>query len=211
MVRRMVATESCWSSGKAMKLKWRRKRLVTTWRPPPGGPMHPTKAMSMILRNSSVLRSYQPCWSIHWRRSSTGGCAPYSSRLGMLTSSTMMEKRLPAGGAKMPLRRFSSLLSSRSWVWLAVVCAEKLMNTGVNSSGIPFMSLSLTLSVLPVPVGPTQSTWWSPETRRSVSHMYRTESVMGTMMSAKGVLGESTNSSMVSSQRTHSLVSRLSA
>ena len=34
------------------------------------------------------LRSYQFQWSIHCLSSSMGGCAPYTSRVGMLRSST---------------------------------------------------------------------------------------------------------------------------
>ena len=125
----------------------------------------------MILRNSIALRSYQPPWPIQKRRISIGGCAPYCSRCGMLTSSTKTVNFFPAGGPKIPFRRLSILASSRSCVWLADVCAEKPMSTGLYCSGIPFMSLFATCSVFPVPVGPTQSTWQLCVTSRSSTHM----------------------------------------
>ena len=71
----------------------------------------------------------------------------------------------------MPLRRLSSLASSMSCVWLALVCAEKPTLTGWYLSGMPLMSLSSTERVLPVPVGPTQSTWKSWSERRSSTDM----------------------------------------
>ena len=61
------------------------------------------------MRKTFSLRSYQPSWSIHWRRISMGGCAPYVSSAGMLRSSTKTTQRLPIGGPKTPLRRLSSL------------------------------------------------------------------------------------------------------
>lgn len=46
-------------SVKEMKLKWRRKRLVTGLRPPPGGPMAATNCVSMMVRKGhGGLRSY---------------------------------------------------------------------------------------------------------------------------------------------------------
>lgn len=53
----------------------------------------------------------------------------------------------------------SSLLSMRSWVWLAEVRAEKMMKWLMYSSGRFFRSLSEMVRVLPVPVGPMHSTW----------------------------------------------------
>lgn len=53
----------------------------------------------------------------------------------------------------------SSFPSIRSWVWLALVLAEKTMNSGRNSLGILEVSLSAMVRVLPVPVGPTHNTW----------------------------------------------------
>lgn len=55
----------------------------------------------------------------------------------------------------------SSLLSMRSWVWLAEVRAEKLRKWLMYSSGRFLRSLLETVSVFPVPVGPTHSTWES--------------------------------------------------
>ena len=83
-----------------------------------------------------------------------GGCAPYSSFMGMFTSSTKMTYFLPAAGPKMPLRRFSHLLSSWSWIWFADVCAEKVMQMGTYESGKPPCKWREMFTVLPVPVGP---------------------------------------------------------
>ena len=52
----------------------------------------------------------------------------------------------------------SSLLSMRSCVWLALVLAEKLMNSGWYSFGILLDNLSEIARVLPVPVGPIHNT-----------------------------------------------------
>eukprot|EP00966_Prymnesium_polylepis_P286607 6620450-Prymnesium_polylepis.1 len=59
-----------------MMLKWRAKRGVIGSRPPPGGPIAHTNEISTSLRNNHELRSYQPSWSMNWRRISMGGCAP---------------------------------------------------------------------------------------------------------------------------------------
>lgn len=53
----------------------------------------------------------------------------------------------------------SSLLSMRSWVWLAEVRAEKVRKWLIYSSGRFRRSLLETVSVFPVPVGPMHSTW----------------------------------------------------
>ena len=61
-----------------MMLKWRAYRGVIWFRPPPGVPIAVTKMQSIMFRNSHspVDRSYQPPWSMYWRRSSMGGWAP---------------------------------------------------------------------------------------------------------------------------------------
>lgn len=49
------------SSGNERKWKCLNKRAVTGLRPPPGGPIAPTKITSIIVRNSPIdLRSYHP-------------------------------------------------------------------------------------------------------------------------------------------------------
>lgn len=53
----------------------------------------------------------------------------------------------------------SSLLSMRSWVWLAEVRAEKVRKWLIYSSGRFLRSLLEMVSVFPVPVGPMHSTW----------------------------------------------------
>lgn len=55
-------------------------------------------------RSPMAFLSYQPPWSIHCRRSSTGGWAPYTSRAGMFRSSTKKTNLLPSGGPNTPLR-----------------------------------------------------------------------------------------------------------
>lgn len=53
----------------------------------------------------------------------------------------------------------SSLLSMRSWVWLAEVRAEKVRKWLIYSSGRFLRSLLEMVRVFPVPVGPMHSTW----------------------------------------------------
>lgn len=53
----------------------------------------------------------------------------------------------------------SSLLSMRSWVWLAEVRAEKVRKWLMYSRGRFLRSLLETVRVFPVPVGPIHSTW----------------------------------------------------
>lgn len=52
----------------------------------------------------------------------------------------------------------SSLLSMRSWVWLAEVRAEKVRKWLMYSSGRFLRSLLEMVRVFPVPVGPMHST-----------------------------------------------------
>lgn len=59
----------------------------------------------------------------------------------------------------MEIYLLSSFPSIRSCVWLALVLAEKMMNSGMYSFGMFLASLSLMTRVLPVPVGPTHITW----------------------------------------------------
>lgn len=64
--------------------------LITVWLylNLPGGPMAHISWMSTRLIIEQSFVSYQFQWSNHWRRSSTGGWAPYVSLAGMFTSST---------------------------------------------------------------------------------------------------------------------------
>eukprot|EP00967_Tisochrysis_lutea_P005320 scaffold6363_cov25-Tisochrysis_lutea.AAC.6 len=117
--------------------------------------MAATNCTSTISRNVHSFRSYQPSWSIHWRSSSMGGCAPYVSSAGMLRSSTNTMHFFPSGGPKMPLRRLSSWPSIMPWHTSARVCAEKLRKMGLYVAGErPCNSRSRTSVVLPVPVDP---------------------------------------------------------
>mmetsp|Transcript_14901 Transcript_14901/g.36049 ORF Transcript_14901/g.36049 Transcript_14901/m.36049 type:complete len:378 (-) Transcript_14901:66-1199(-) len=198
MVSKMRWQDSSDMSVKDRKLKWRSRRLDTGLRPPPGGPMHPTKMMSWICRNAhGGLRSYHPWWSIHCRSSSMGGCAKYFSRIGMLRSSMRMAYFLPAGGPNTPFLRLSILESMKSWVWLAEVRALNVMNTLMNCSGMWLLSLSITFSVLPVPVSPTHSTWLSLSSSLSMTYVYRTVSAVGTMISANACSGLTLYAGMV--------------
>ena len=62
--RKMVRLLTSSSSVMARKLKWRVKRLVTGFRPPPGGPIAQQKVMSTsFLKTPIALRSYHPPWS----------------------------------------------------------------------------------------------------------------------------------------------------
>ena len=68
-----------------------------------------------------------------------------------------------AGGHRDPGRNqcaclLSSLLSMRSWVWLAEVRAEKVRKWLMYSSGRFLRSLLEMVRVFPVPVGPMHST-----------------------------------------------------
>ncbi len=72
------------------------------------------------------LKTHQPLWSIHWRRSSMGGWAPYFSKAGMLKSSTKITHCFPFWGPKIPGFLLNSFPSIMSWVWFALVWAEKL-------------------------------------------------------------------------------------
>jgi len=98
MVVKMASITSFGISAKESMCILRSIRLVITCRPPPGGPMAATRVTSTMNLYLSVLRSYQPPWSTHWRISSTGGCAPYVSRAGMLKSSMKMTNCLPSIG-----------------------------------------------------------------------------------------------------------------
>ena len=82
----------------AIMLKCRTNRGVTSFRPPPGGPMLAMNWTSTMFRIVLSDRSYQPSWSIHCRSSSIGGWAPYVSSAGMFRSSTKMMHFMPNGG-----------------------------------------------------------------------------------------------------------------
>lgn len=89
-------------------LKCRTMRLEMIDLPPPGKPMAARKKMSTTCLNSNSMRSYHPLWSNHWRISSSAGCAPYFSFLGMLKSSTIIKAFLLFSGPRTPnFLRFS--------------------------------------------------------------------------------------------------------
>jgi hypothetical protein len=55
-----------------------------------------------------------------------GGWAPYFSKAGMLKSSTKITHCFPFWGPKIPGFLLNSFPSIMSWVWFALVWAEKL-------------------------------------------------------------------------------------
>jgi len=63
----------------------------------------------------------------------------------------------PTGGPNTPFLLRSSFAMMISWVWLAEVRAEKLMQLGVYFSLGSFTKKLLLMIDLPVPVGPTNS------------------------------------------------------
>ena len=204
IVSKMRMDDSSDMSVKLRKLKWRSMRLLTGLRPPPGGPMHPTRIISCSCRNGhGGWRSYHPPWSIHCLSSSMGGCAKYFSRMGMLKSSMSIAYFLPIGGPNTPFRRLSIFESKKSWVWFAEVLAENVMNIGTNRSGMLLFSLSMTFRVLPVPVSPTHSTCLSLSRSLSMTYVYRTVSAVGTMMDAKAWSGFGLYSGIVVIHSTH--------
>ena len=71
-------------------------------------------------------------WSAYCRISSTGGCAPYVSTVGMFTSSTKITTRLPAGAPSCVFFFFSSLVSMAACVSAEAVRAEKFTTMGVT-------------------------------------------------------------------------------
>mmetsp|Transcript_24429 Transcript_24429/g.96936 ORF Transcript_24429/g.96936 Transcript_24429/m.96936 type:complete len:246 (-) Transcript_24429:4090-4827(-) len=192
MVMKICALEASESSRRPMTLKCRTNLAVTCCRPPPGGPIEPTRMRSTIFRKPrEPVRSYQPPWSNHCLRSSTGGCAPYVSRFGMFKSSTCSNATLPAGGPNTPLRLFSSLVSRVSCVWFADVCAENAIVIGRTLSGI-FLPITIAsphmycemVTVFPVPVSPTISTCERMLISLPSRKVLQMESAVGTMSSA---------------------------
>mmetsp|Transcript_9912 Transcript_9912/g.31209 ORF Transcript_9912/g.31209 Transcript_9912/m.31209 type:complete len:244 (-) Transcript_9912:835-1566(-) len=181
MVEKMRCIDSSCISVYVIVLKCRKKRGVTGFRPPPGGPHASTITESTTLRHVNVLRSYHPPAHNHCRSSSIGGCAPYTSTSGMFRSSTNTTACLPNGGPNTPLRRLRSLPSMMSCVWLALVCAEKLMNSGWYTSGsISCNSLLMVDTDLPVPVSPVSITDLCATSSWSTTHDMRTVSTVGT-------------------------------
>ena len=85
---KMVIMESSSNSLMVIMLKCLRKRGVTGFLPPPGGPMAAIIWMSINFMGVVSLRSYQFQWSSHCLRSSIGGWAPNCSNMGIFKSST---------------------------------------------------------------------------------------------------------------------------
>jgi hypothetical protein len=91
-----------------------------------------TRALKRGKKNSidqMFCETHHPLWSIHWRRSSMGGWAPYFSRAGIARSSTKITHCLPFWGPNTPGFRLKSFPSIMPCVWFALVCAEKLKKT----------------------------------------------------------------------------------
>lgn len=88
-----------------MILKCLRNLGVTLFLPPPGGPMADTITMSISSSTLVSFLSNQYPWSIHWRRISMGGWAPYFSLAGMFRSSTNTISFFPSVGPYTPFFR----------------------------------------------------------------------------------------------------------
>mmetsp|Transcript_18361 Transcript_18361/g.62467 ORF Transcript_18361/g.62467 Transcript_18361/m.62467 type:complete len:229 (+) Transcript_18361:2307-2993(+) len=212
MVSKILTRDSSSKGVMETRLKCLRYRGVTSFRPPPGGPMAATNCTSTKVRKLWSERSYHPLWSMNCLRSSMGGCAPYVSFSGMFRSSMKSTQRLPSGGPNTPLRRLSSLPSIMSCVWFALVCAEKLTAIDWYTlwSRPPFgASLRFIYMVLPVPVGPAYRTWCLCVSSVSRIQAYLSVSVEGTMISWNWTSSPICSTVVVSSQCFH-LVSALS-
>lgn len=85
---KIVIMESSSNSLMVIILKCLRKRGVTGFLPPPGGPMAAMTWMSINFMAVVSFRSYQFQWSSHCLSSSIGGWAPNCSSMGMFKSST---------------------------------------------------------------------------------------------------------------------------
>lgn len=85
---KMVIMESSSNSLMVIMLKCLRKRGVTGFLPPPGGPMAAMTWMSINFMGVVSFRSYQFQWSNHCLSNSIGGWAPNCSNMGMFKSST---------------------------------------------------------------------------------------------------------------------------
>lgn len=85
---KMVIMESSSNSLMVIMLKCLRKRGVTGFLPPPGGPMAAMIWMSINFMGVVSFRSYQFQWSNHCLSNSIGGWAPNCSNMGMFKSST---------------------------------------------------------------------------------------------------------------------------
>ena len=176
-------------------------RLVICCLPPLGGPIAVTRMISSIFWNGFyfVLRSYHPLWSIHCLRISMGGWAPYTYFLGIFKSSTNTTNFLPGVGPYTPFLLFSNLESSISWVWLALVWAENVIDMTWYSYGISLCIKPITLTVLPVPVGPGFIICLSWRINSFSRWRFLTLSFVGTIISAKESLLSTLNSGMMSS------------
>lgn len=86
-------------------LKCLRNLGVTLFLPPPGGPMADTITISISSSTLVSFLSNQYPWSIHWRRISMGGWAPYFSLAGMFRSSTNTIIFFPNVGPNTPFFR----------------------------------------------------------------------------------------------------------
>ena len=82
-----------------------------------------------------------------------GGCDPYVSNFGMLTSSTKTTTFFPNGAPNNVFFFFSSFNSIISWVRALLVCAEKFKVTGTTlPSFCIFPSTTLATTDFPTPI-----------------------------------------------------------
>ena len=86
-----------------------------------------------------------------------GGCAPYDSRCGMLTSSIKNTPFAPGIGPYTPFRLLSRRPSTCACVAFADVLAENPIVVGYQVLLSKERNLRCTIVDLPVPVGPQKS------------------------------------------------------
>lgn len=127
--------------------------------PPPGGAAAATRVVSSTFFQAHSLRSQNPYLSIKNLRSSIGGCAPYSSVVGILISSTKMAILLFGSAAPyVVLVFFSSFSSMDCWVKRESVWAEKLIKTGQRSPSLRIVRVFCMITDFPTPVVPVKKT-----------------------------------------------------
>lgn len=164
---------------------------------------------------NSLSRSKKPLWSRYCRSSSTGGCAPYVSVMGMLTSSTKMTHFLLAAAPMRFFLFFSILASMVIWTTSDAVWAEKF--TGIDVMPMPPSSLSgascssslLMTVVFPVPVTPVTKTGLLISMRFFMMKLKRTVSAVGTTISKYDMSGTGSNAVTIVFQFLNSFSSRL--
>jgi len=126
--------------------------------PPPGRPIAAKKKISTTCLNSNSAMSYHPLWSNHCLISSSAGCAPYISFLGILKSSTRIKAFLLFSGPRTPSLRRLSFGPKQLW---SAVTFVRALNVIERLEYLLMFKLESNLSQfidLPVPVPPQFNT-----------------------------------------------------